>query len=220
MKENTKIKWRGGTLLAPLPAVMVSCGTMVKPNIITIGWTGIINSDPPKTYISVRKERFSHALIKESGKFVINLTTEELTRATDFCGVRSGRDVDKFAHCKLTAVPAYELEDTPVIAESPISLECRVTDVVSLGTHDMFAADIVSVNVDPKLIDESGALHMDTAKLIAYAHGEYFALGKKLGDFGYSVRKKSTAKRRAAQKRIKSGKPTAKSANKKKMRSE
>ncbi len=216
MNENTKIKWKGGTLLAPLPAVMVSCGSMDKPNIITIGWTGIINSDPPKTYISVRKERFSHALIKESGKFVINLTTEELAKATDFCGVRSGRDNDKFEKCGLTAVPAHGLEDTPVIAESPISLECKVTEVVSLGTHDMFVADIVNVDIDPKLVDESGALHMDAAKLIAYAHGEYFALGRKLGDFGYSVRKKSTEKRRAAQKRAKSSKHPIKSAAKKK----
>lgn len=206
MNENNKIKWKGGTLLAPLPAVMVSCGNMEKPNIITIGWTGIINSDLPKTYVSIRPSRYSHTLIKESGKFVINLTTEALARATDYCGVRSGRDHDKFAECKLTAVPAYELDDTPVIAESPISLECRVTDVIPLGTHDMFMADIVSVDIDPSLVDAKGALHMDAAKLIAYAHGEYFALGKKLGDFGYSVRKKSTIKRRAAAKRTASPK--------------
>ncbi len=198
---NNKLKWKGGTLLAPLPAVMVSCGTMEKPNIITIGWTGILNSDSPKTYVSIRPSRYSHGLIKESGKFVINLTTESLARATDYCGVRSGRDKNKFADCKLTAVSAYELDDTPVIAESPISLECRVTDIISLGTHDMFVADIVSVDIDPALVDEKGALHMDAAKLIAYAHGEYFALGKRLGDFGYSVRKKSTVKRRAAAKR-------------------
>ncbi len=201
MNENNKIKWKGGTLLAPLPAVMVSCGSMETPNIITVGWTGILNSDPPKTYVSIRKERFSHALIKESGKFVINLTTESLARATDFCGVRSGKNHDKFGECGLTAVPAHELDDTPVIAESPICLECRVCDIVPLGTHDMFMADIVSVDIDPALIDATGALHMDAAKLIAYAHGEYFALGKKLGDFGYSVRKKSTVKRRAAKKR-------------------
>lgn len=201
MNENTKLKWKGGTLLAPLPAVMVSCGSLEKPNIITVGWTGIINSDPPKTYVSIRPSRHSHTLIKESGTFVINLTTESLVRATDFCGVRSGRDFDKFEKCKLTAVPAHELCDTPVIAESPISLECRVTDIVPLGTHDMFIADIVSVDVDPSLVDERGALHLERAKLIAYSHGDYFALGKKLGDFGFSVRKKSTEKRRRAAKR-------------------
>ncbi len=200
MMENTKIKWKGGTLLAPLPAVMVSCGTLEKPNIITIGWTGIINSDPAKTYVSIRPSRYSYDIIKETKKFVINLTTEDLARATDYCGVRSGRDEDKFTKCKLTAVPGHELPDTPVIAESPISLECRVTDIVPLGTHDMFVADIVAVDVSPTLVDEKGALHLERAKLIAYSHGDYFALGRKLGDFGYSVRKKSTIKRRAAQK--------------------
>ncbi|MBQ8248718.1 MAG: flavin reductase family protein [Clostridia bacterium] len=200
MSENTKLKWKSGTLLAPLPAVMVSCGTMEKPNIITIGWTGIINSDPAKTYVSIRPSRYSYDIIKETKKFVINLTTEELARATDYCGVRSGRDEDKFAKCKLTAVPGHELADTPVIAESPVSLECRVTDIVPLGTHDMFVADIVAVDVSPALVDEKGALHLERAKLIAYSHGDYFALGRKLGDFGYSVRKKSTIKRRAAQK--------------------
>lgn len=201
MSENTKLKWKGGTLLAPLPAVMVSCGTMDKPNIITIGWTGIINSDPAKTYVSIRPSRYSYELIKQTGKFVINLTTENLVRATDYCGVRSGRDENKFEKCGLTAVPAHELEDAPVIAESPISLECRVTDIVPLGTHDMFVADVVAVDVAPALVDEKGALHLERARLIAYSHGDYFALGKKLGDFGYSVRKKSTAKRRAAQKK-------------------
>ena len=194
--QNNKLKWKGGTLLAPLPAVMVSCGSMEKPNIITIGWTGILCSDPPKTYISVRPERYSHGLIKESGKFVINLTTAPLTKATDYCGVRSGKDHDKFADCKLTAVPAHELDDTPVIAECPISLECKVTDIIPLGSHDMFMADIVAVDVAPELVDENGALHLERAGLISYAHGDYFAQGKKLGDFGVSVRKKSTQKRR------------------------
>jgi len=196
--QNNKLKWKGGTLLAPLPAVMVSCGSMEKPNIITIGWTGILCSDPPKTYVSVRPSRYSYALIKESGKFVINLTTEELMKATDYCGVRSGKDHDKFAECKLAAVPALELEDTPVIAQCPISLECRVTDIIPLGSHDMFMADIVAVDVSPELVDENGALHLEKAGLISYAHGDYFAKGKKLGDFGISVRKKNTSKRRNA----------------------
>lgn len=207
MTENNKLKWKGGTLLAPLPAVMVSCGTLDKPNAITVGWTGIINSDPAKTYVSIRPSRYSYEIIKQTGKFVINLTTEDLARATDFCGVRSGRDIDKFTKCNMTAVPAHELEDTPVIAESPISLECRVYDIVPLGTHDMFLADIVAVDVSPELLDEKGALHLERAKLIAYSHGDYFALGRKLGDFGFSVRKKSTEKRRrAAQHNNKNGK--------------
>ncbi len=186
-----KQKWKGGTLIAPVPAVMVSCGSMEKPNIITVAWTGIVNSNPPKTYISVRPERFSYNIIKESGKFVINLTTASLVRKADFCGVRSGRDVDKFAECQLTAAPALELEDTPMIAESPIALECRVTEIVPLGTHDMFLADIIAVDVDDSIVNESGALRIEKADLAAYAHGQYFALGKKLGSFGFSVKKKS-----------------------------
>lgn len=186
-----KLKWKGGTLLAPVPAVMVSCGSLEKPNVLTIAWSGIINSNPPKTYISVRPERYSYNIIKETGKFVINLTTASLVRSADFCGVRSGRDVDKFKECGLTASPALELDDTPMIEESPISLECRVTDIIPLGTHDMFLADIVSVDVSPEIVNESGALRIEKADLAAYAHGQYFALGKKLGSFGYSVKKKA-----------------------------
>ena len=190
-----KITWKGGAMLSPVPAVMVSCGSMDAPNIITVAWTGILCTNPPKTYISVRPTRHSYPLIKESGIFVINLTTEALVKAADFCGVRSGKDNDKFAHCGLHAVPAPTLGDTPMIDESPVSIECRVTDVVPLGTHDMFIADIVSVNIDPALVDAAGALHLERAGLVAYSHGDYFALGKKLGDFGFSVRKKSTVKR-------------------------
>lgn len=206
---NDKIKLKSGTLLSPVPAVMVTCGSLEKPNVLTVAWTGILCTNPPKTYISLRPERYSYGLIKDSGKFVINLTTEALVRAADFCGVRSGRDIDKFAACEklveggLHAVPALELDDTPMLAESPVSIECRVSDIVKLGkkddgsdaTHDMFIADIVSVSVDPALVDESGALRLDKAKLAAYAHGEYFALGKKLGSFGYSVKKKKKHKK-------------------------
>ncbi len=195
-----KIKWKGGTMLSPVPAVMVSCGTMDAPNIITIAWTGILSSDPPKTYVSIRPERFSYPMIKESGEFVINLTTEAIVRAADFCGVRSGKNVNKFKECHLTPVPSTEIS-APMIGEAPVSLECRVTDVVPLGTHDMFIADIVGVHIDPALLDEKGALHLEKAGLVAYSHGNYFALGKKLGDFGYSVRKKSTIKRRNAAKK-------------------
>ena len=191
-----KLKWKGGTLLAPVPAVMVSCGSLEKPNVFTVAWTGIINTNPPKTYISVRPERFSYNIIKERGSFVINLTTAAMVRSADFCGVRSGRDIDKFKECKLTTEPALELENTPTIGESPISLECKVTDIIPLGTHDMFLADIISVDVSPEIVNESGALKIEKADLAAYAHGQYFALGKKLGSFGYSVKKKTKKGRR------------------------
>ncbi len=191
----SKIAWKGGTLLAPVPAVMVSCGTMEKSNIFTVAWTGIINSTPPKTYISVRPSRHSYGMIKESGEFVINLTTQALVRATDSCGVLTGAKVDKFSKFKLTKEKGQEVA-VPLIGESPLCLECRVTDIVPLGTHDMFIADIVAVDIEEELVDEDGKLHLDKAKLAAYAHGEYFALGKKLGSFGYSVRKKRTPKKK------------------------
>ena len=185
----SKIAWKGGTLLAPVPVVMVSCGDMEKSNVFTVAWTGIINSTPPKTYISVRPSRHSYGIIKESGEFVINLITTDLVRATDSCGVLTGAKVDKFKKFKLTKEKSQEVR-APLIGESPLCLECRVSDIISLGTHDMFIADIVAIDVDEGLVDEDGKLHLDKAKLVAYSHGEYFALGKKLGSFGYSVRKK------------------------------
>ncbi|MBQ4137814.1 MAG: flavin reductase family protein [Clostridia bacterium] len=191
----SKIKWKGGALIAPLPAVLVTCGTLEKPNVFTVAWTGIINTQPPKTYISVRPSRFSYEYIKNQGKFVINLISAADVRALDYCGVRSGRDRDKFADTGLEIVPALELEDTPVIKSSPLSLECVVTDVISLGTHDMFLADIVATDVNEELVNSEGRLRLDKAELVAYSHGEYFSLGKKLGSFGYSVRKKRKGKR-------------------------
>ena len=188
-----KIKWRGGALIAPSPPVMVSCGTPEKPNVLTIAWTGIINTIPPKTYISVRPKRHSYNLIKESGEFVINLTTADLVRAADYCGVYTGAKVNKFEKCSLTPIPSEEVS-CPSIAESPLCLECRVTEVIPLGTHDMFLADIVSVSVDESLIDEKGALHLENAHLAAFAHGEYFELGKKIGSFGFSVKKHKKAR--------------------------
>ena len=185
----SKIEWKGGALLAPVPPTMVTCGSLEKPNVMTVGWTGILNTKPPKTYISVRPERYSHELITESGEFVINLTTENLVRAADFCGVRSGRRYDKFKLCNLTAEASSQVS-APSLAESPLSIECRVTDKISLGSHDMFMADIVCITVDEALIDANGRLCLDKCGLAAYAHGEYFTLGKKLGSFGYSVRKK------------------------------
>ena len=185
----SKIVWRPGTLVAPVPPVMVTCGTMERPNIITVAWTGNVCSGPAKAYISVRPERYSYGLIKESGQFAINLTTAALARAADFCGVRSGRDVDKFAHLGLTPLPAKELS-CPILGESPVSLECRVFDVVPLGSHDLFLADVVAVDVEEELLDAGGKLRLDRCGLAAYAHGEYYALGKRLGTFGFSVRKK------------------------------
>ena len=185
----SKIKWKGGALIAPLPPVMVSCGDMERSNIITVAWTGIINTIPPKTYISVRPSRHSYNIIKESGEFVLNLTPSKLIRSADYCGIYTGAKVDKFAKCNLTKEEASEVS-CPLIAECPLSLECRVTDIIPLGTHDMFMADIVAVNVDETLVDKNGKLDLARAGLAAFAHGEYFALGKKLGDFGFSVRKK------------------------------
>ncbi len=184
-----KTTWKPGTMLYPLPVVMVSCGNMKNPNIITVAWTGTINSDPAMTYVSVRKERFSHSLITESRLFVINLVTENLCRATDYCGVKSGRDENKFAKMNLTPEESPSLK-IPSIKESPLSIECKVRQIVELGSHDMFIADIEAVNVEEKFISKSGKLELDKCNLIAYSHGKYYTLGKELGHFGYSVKKK------------------------------
>lgn len=184
-----KESWKGGALLAPVPPTMVSCGTMEHPNILTIAWTGIINTKPPKTYISVRPSRYSYELIKQSGEFVINLTTSSLVRAADFCGVRSGKDINKFECCQLTPEQATVLS-APMIAESPLSMECKVSEIIPLGTHDMFLADVIAVNVDQQYIDQDGKLHLEQCGLAAFAHGAYFEMGKKIGSFGFSVRRK------------------------------
>lgn len=185
----SKVLWKGGTLLAPVPAVMVTCGDMEESNIITVAWTGITCSDPPMTYISVRPERYSYGIIKERGEFAINLTTVPMTKWTDFLGVHTGRKIDKFKKSGLTKETAQKVA-CPVIAESPLSLECRVKEVIPLGSHDMFLAEIVAIDVDEELIDKNGKLHLERASLTAYSHGEYFALGKSLGKFGFSVAKK------------------------------
>lgn len=189
-----KKTFKGGAMLNPVPAVMVSCGSS-KPNIITIAWTGIVNSNPPMTYISVRKERYSHDIIKNTGEFVINLCTEELAFATDYCGVRSGRDKDKFREMKLTPQKS-ETVGCPMIKESPVNIECRVREVTELGSHDMFIADILKVHVDEQYIDSSGRIRLDKASLVAYNHGEYFGLKRQpLGRFGFSVMKPKTRRR-------------------------
>ena len=181
--------FNAGTLTAPLPSVMVSVGDMQESNILTVAWTGILSSDPPRTYISVRPSRHSHKMLVEKGEFVINLTSEELARTTDYVGIYTGAKVDKFEKCKLTKAPSKEVS-APTIAEAPIALECRVFDVIHSGTHDIFMADIVNVSCDERLVDENGKIHFDKAKLIAYSHGEYFALGRKVGRFGFSTDKK------------------------------
>ncbi len=181
-------------MLYPLPAVMVSCARPgEKPNIITVAWAGTICSTPAMLSISVRPERYSYDMIKETGNFVVNLVNKELVYATDYCGVKSGRDVDKFKEMKLTPIPSQHIE-APGIAESPVNLECKVTQVIPLGTHDMFLAEIVGVTVDEAYMDENGKFHLNQSGLVAYSHGEYFELGKKLGTFGYSVKKNSAAK--------------------------
>lgn len=182
--------WKAGNMVYPVPAVMVSLQDLQgKKNIITVAWTGTICSSPAMTYISVRKERYSHSMLKETGEFVINLSTEKLTRAVDYCGVRSGRDVDKFKEMGLTAIPATKVA-APMIAESPVNIECRVTQVLELGSHDMFLAEVLAVNVDDRYIDEKGKFHLTQAHPMVYSHGSYYGLGKELGTFGYSVRKK------------------------------
>lgn len=187
---NLKETWKPGNMLYPVPAVMVSCGRPDEmPNIITIAWAGTICSDPAMVSISVRKERYSHPIIKETGEFVINLVTKDLTYATDYCGVKSGRDVDKFKEMKLTPIKASKVS-CPMIAESPVNIECKVTDIKELGTHDMFIAEVVAVNVSKEYMDEKGKFNLNSTHLVTYSHGEYFELGEKIGKFGYSVQKK------------------------------
>jgi flavin reductase (DIM6/NTAB) family NADH-FMN oxidoreductase RutF len=188
--------WKPATILNPVPVVMVTCADAEgKANIITLAWAGTINSEPPMVSISVRKERYSHHMLKETGEFVINLTTRKLAFATDYCGVKSGRDMDKFEAMKLTPESASKVS-VPLIKESPINIECVVKNVIELGSHDMFLGEVVAVNVDESLMDQNGKLHMDKADLICYSHGEYWTLDKVLGRFGYSVMKKKTAIKR------------------------
>lgn len=190
-----KVSWKAGAMLSPVPPVLVSCSDGEHDNLITVGWTGIICTEPAKTYISLRPERYSYEIISKSREFIINLPSSHIIRSIDFCGVRSGRRLDKFKECRLTKEKATQVA-CPAVAESPISIECRVTDIVKLGTHDMFMADIIAVNVDERYIDERGKLRIEQCSLAAYAHGSYFALGKKIGSFGYSVKKKQTKNRK------------------------
>ena len=191
-----KQSWKPGTMIYPVPAVLVSCGSVEgEHNLFTVAWTGTVCTNPPMCYISVRPERHSYDMIKRTGEFVINLTTAQLARATDWCGVRSGRDYDKFSEMGLTLESAAVVQ-APVVGESPISIECKVRQIIPLGSHDMFLADVVNVLVDEKYINsESGRLELERAEPIVYSHGEYFQLGEVMGHFGWSVRKKPKPKR-------------------------
>ncbi|MCQ2429435.1 MAG: flavin reductase family protein [Clostridia bacterium] len=184
-----KIAWKGGALLAPVPPVMVTCGSGDSANIITVAWAGLINTQPPRVSISVRPTRHSYRLIRESGEFIINLTPASLIRAADYCGMYTGAKVDKFKETGLTRADAQQVS-CPLIAECPLALECRVISVQPQGTHDLFLADVVAVDVDDCIVDENGRLRLDKAGLAAFAHGEYFELGRKVGVFGFSAAKK------------------------------
>ena len=191
----SKVTWKSGTFIYPLPVVMVSCGTMEESNIITVAWTGIINTDPAMCYISVRPTRHSYEMIKKNGEFVINLTTKDLAYATDWCGVKTGAKVDKFKEMKLTKEKA-NFVNCPMIKESPVSVECKVKEIRELGSHHMFVAEILGINADEKYINENGAFDISKCDLIAYSNGNYYSLGKKIGRFGFSVqKKKKTAKK-------------------------
>lgn len=191
----SRVIWKPGTFIYPLPVVMVSCGNMEKNNIITVAWTGIINTDKPMCYISIRKERYSYNMIKKSKEFAINLTNKDLAYATDWCGVKTGAKVDKFREMKLTKEKAKFIK-CPLIQESPVSIECKVKEIRELGSHDMFMAEILSIDADENYIDEKGAFDIIKCNLITYANGKYFSLGKQVGKFGYSVAKKKNKKRR------------------------
>lgn len=194
----TKLNWKPGNMVYPIPSVIVTCGDSEENyNAITIAWTGTICTNPPMTYISVRPSRHSYKIIEETGEFVINLTTEDLVKATDYCGVKSGRDENKIEKCGLT-LGKGKVVKAPLINESPVNIECKVTEIKKLGSHDMFMAEVVSVNVDDSYMDENNTFHLSKSKPICYSHGRYYGLGKELGKFGYSIqkKKKKTKKRK------------------------
>lgn len=189
--------WKPGNMVYPLPAVMVSTADREgNDNIITVAWTGTVCTNPAMLYISVRPERYSYHMLRESGEFVVNLTTEKLAKATDWCGVRSGRDFDKWKEMYLTRGKAEKLTYAPIIQESPVNIECKVTEVQELGSHHMFLAKVEAVQVDESYMNETGKFELNDTQLLAYSHGEYYTLGKKLGTFGYSVRKQTPGKKK------------------------
>ena len=185
-----KLQWKPGNMIYPVPAVIVSCGNSKENyNLITIAWTGTVCTNPPMTYISVRPDRYSYEIIKKTGEFAINLTTEKIAKRTDFFGVKSGRDIDKLKTSKFKFFDGTYIK-APLIEESPVNIECKVTEIKELGSHHMFLAEVLSVHVDEKYMDETGKFHLDYSKPICYSHGEYYGLGKKIGKFGYSIKKK------------------------------
>lgn len=187
----SKIIWKPGTMVYPVPAVMVTCGDSPENyNIITVAWTGTICSDPAMAYVSIRPERYSHGIIERTGEFVINLTTEKLARSCDYCGVKSGRDVNKFKETGLTMEKA-SIVKCPLIKESPVNIECRVDKIIKLGSHDMFLGTVAAVNVDESLMDKDGKFHLEWSEPVTYSHGQYCGLKKSLGHFGFSVKKTS-----------------------------
>ena len=190
-----KKEWKSGTFIYPIPAVMITSGDMEHSNIMTVAWTGILNTNPAMCYISVRPERHSYNLIKESGEFVINLTNEKLAYATDWCGVRSGKDYDKFKEMKLTKEKANHVK-CPIIKESPVAVECKVKEIKELGSHHVFIAEVLSIDAGEEYIDDNGTFDISKCNLIAYANGGYYSLGRKIGKFGYSVQKKKNANKK------------------------
>ena len=196
----TKITWPAGTLLAPVPPALISCGTIDKPNVMTAAWTGIICSEPVLTYVSIRPSRYSYEIISKNKEFVINIPNVALAKVTDFCGVKSGRNVNKFEACNITASICSKVK-APQIQEAPISLECEVLEIKKYGTHDMFLAKVLAVNIEDRYLNEKGALSLEKAGLLAYAHGFYYTLGRQIGKFGFSVEKAKTIKKRNAKMR-------------------
>ena len=191
-----KRNFKPGNMLYPLPAVLVSCGDREgTSNLFTVAWAGTVCTNPPMLSISVRPERYSYGLIRQSGEFVVNLTTEKMAHAVDFCGVRSGRDIDKWEACSLAKEPADTVR-CPMVSESPVNIECQVEEIKELGSHHMFIAKITAVHVEESLMDEKGTFHLNDSGLLAYSHGSYLSLGKKLGTFGFSIRKKTKKKKR------------------------
>ena len=194
--------WKAGNMVYPLPAVMVSTADKSgKSNILTIAWTGTICTNPAMVYISVRPERYSYHMLKESGEFVINLTTEQLAKATDYCGVRSGKDVDKWKEAHLTPAKAEKLAYAPVIEECPVNIECKVTEIKELGSHHMFLAEVLAVQIDEEYLNEKNKFELNKTGLMVYSHGEYLSLGKKIGTFGHSVKKKKSKSKQKKKKK-------------------
>lgn len=221
--ENEKISWKAGNMLYPLPVVMVSLTDKEgRSNIITLAWAGTICTNPPMLSVSIRPERYSYDIIKETGEFVVNLTTKALTRATDYCGVTSGRNVDKFKKMKLTKLESEKVKAV-AISESPVNIECKLRQVMELGSHSLFIADVVNVRVDGKYMDELGRFNLARADLIAYSHGKYYELGKELGSFGYSIKKTKRSNNKSreslSEKKIEKAESKCKSTGTGKMRS-